>query len=267
MAHTKLQVLIATYSRRVENIAPSALPVVDGVEYVITCQNPEGLDIDMSALAGRSDVKVFFFDDKNVSRNRNHGIDLATADYILFSDDDINHDAAALVELIATFDADDSLDMVTTHAIIPERHVYPPDSHDLRSTWRYYSPISFEIAVRRKSLVDSGIRFCEIISIGTDCLQAGEENFFYRHCLNAGFRGIFRDIAVSEHSGLTTCSHSAAKPGVIRAKGAFMPFDRGAFAALVRLPVEAWRSPLPFFKALYYLVQGYVYYFKHKSEL
>lgn len=163
----RLQVLIATYGCRIESVDPAWLPRVDGVEYVVTCQNPDGNSLDTSRLDSRDDIEIYYFADKGVSRNRNHGLDIATADYILISDDDIAYDADALVELISTFDADDDIDIVTTRSITPETHIYPLDRHNLDKPYRYYLPIAFEIALRRRSVVRSGVRFAESISIGT----------------------------------------------------------------------------------------------------
>lgn len=263
----RLQVLIATYGRRIEAINPADLPEVDGVEYVVTCQNPDGLALDTSRLDCREDVCIYYFADKGVSRNRNHGLDVATAEYILISDDDITYNGPALTELISTFDADDDIDIVTTRSITPEPHVYPLDRHNLDKPCRFYSPIAFEIALRRSSLLRTGVRFDENISIGTDYITCGEENFFFRKCLNSDLGGIYRNITVSTHHGPTTSSSRAGEAGVIRAKGAFMPYERGCFNALVRLPVEAWRSPVTFYKAMWYLAQGYCYYLRHRCEL
>lgn len=262
-----LQVLIATYSRRIENIDPADLPVIDDVEYIISCQNPDGVELDVSKLDSRKDIKINYFADKGVSRNRNHALDLATADYILISDDDISYDAKALRELIDTFETDNDIDIVTTRSITPEDHIYPLDRHNLDKPWRFYSPIAFEIALRRKSVVDRGLRFAESISIGTDYITCGEENFFFHNCLKADLGGVYRNIAVSTHHGPTTSSHSASQPGVIRAKGAVMACERGYLGALLRLPLEAWRSEASFFKALWHLSQGYVYYISHRREL
>ena len=263
----KLQILISTFGSRIERINTDGMPQVEGVEYVISCQNPDGMQLNTSHLDGREDIRISIFNDRGISRNRNHGLDLATADYVLISDDDISYNAEGLLKLIETFDADDETDIVTTRAITPEHHVYPLDFHNLEKPWRFYSPIAFEIALRRNALIKSNVRFAESISLGTDYITCGEENFFFRRCLNAGLAGVFRNITVSEHHGPTTCTHSASEPGVRRAKGAFMPCERGYMAALVRLPVEAWRSPVNFFKALAYLTEGYCYYIRHHKEL
>ncbi len=270
MSVVRLQILIASFGRRVEGIDPANLPRVDGVEYIVSCQNPDGLDLDISAFDGRDDVRIHFYSDEGLSANRNHLLDLATANYMLLSDDDLKYHADGIIDLIDTFEADPGIDMVTTRAVVPEPHVYPVDWHDLSKPCRFYDPISFEIALRRKAVVSGGVRFSILTGIGAPYLAAGEENFFYRHCIKSGMKGVFRDIVVSEHPGLTTCTHSAASPGVIRTKGAFMPFARGYFGALIRLPLEAWRARralVPFPKALLYLSQGYLYFLRHRKDL
>lgn len=267
MKSPRLQILIATFSRRIEGIDPTRLPIVDGVEYLISCQNPDGLSLDASRLDAREDIKIFYFADKGLSVNRNHLLDLATADYIQISDDDLSYRSEGIEKLIETFDAAPDIDIVTTRAKVPGRRVFPLDRHNLGKTVRFYHPISFEIALRRKTLVDSGIRFSPLLGIGAPYLLAGEEDVFFNHCLRADMTGIFRNITVSVHPGATTSERSATVPGVIRAKGACMPFIRGYFAALIRLPLEAHRAKVSFAKALVYLCQGYLYYIHHRKEI
>lgn len=267
MKSSQLQILIATFGRRIEGIDPQRLPQLDGVEYLISCQNPDGLSLDTSRLDARDDIKIYFFADKGLSVNRNHLLDLATADYIQISDDDLTYRAEGIAKLVETFTFDPDIDIVTTRAEVPGKRVFPLDRHNLDKTVRFYHPISFEIALRRKSLADSGIRFSPLLGIGAPYLLAGEEDVFFTHCLRADMTGIFRNITVSVHPGATTSERSATVPGVIRAKGACMPFMRGYFAALIRLPLEAHRAKVPFLKALAYLCQGYLYYIRHRKEI
>ncbi len=269
----KLQILICTYGERLHGIDPKCMPQLDGVEYLICCQNPDNLDMWETArtLASRGDTEVHFFCDKGGSLNRNHTLDMATAPYVLVSDDDISYSAEGLKSIIDMFDEDPTLDMITTRSLIsggePERHIYPADGHDLAVPFRFYSPIAFEIALRRSAIELHGLRFSPLSGIGAPYLCCGEENFFFINAVRNGLKGRFADIAVSTHRGNTTCTHSATKPGVIRTKGAVMFFDRGFFGGLIRLPIEACRSKSPFFPALGYLAEGFIYAIRHRREL
>lgn len=269
----KLQILICTFGEKLRTIDTLGMPRLDGVQYLICCQNPDGLDLHETAdaLAERGDIAVLFFNDSGLSRNRNHSIGAATAPYILISDDDISYNAAGLRRVVGIFDNEPHTDIITTPSVIdgsePETHIYPPDGHDLAVGYRFYTPISFEIALRRSAVEKHGLRFSTLAGIGAPYLTAGEENLFFIKAIRKGLKGRFADTVVSTHRGNTTCSHSAAKPGVIRAKGAVMRISRGFFGALIRLPLEAARSRAPFFKASAYLLQGFVYSIKHRHEL
>ena len=227
MACPKLQVLIVTYGRRIDAIDLAGLPIVGGVEYIVSCQNPDRLDLDTSRFDGRDDIKVYFFADRGVSRNRNHCLDIATADYVQISDDDIAYNADALVKLIETFDADNDIDIVTTRSVIPEHHEYPLDRHDLAKPWRFYSPIAFEIALRRSAVVKYHLRFAERISIGTDYITPARKTSFSSVACVAGFTvclGILPSRS-TEDLPPAPIAHSSREWRVPRAQYCHVPAD------------------------------------------
>lgn len=265
----KLQILICTFGRRIENVDAAGMPRVDGVEYVVCCQNPDGLPLEGAApaLEARHDVRIAFFADRGLSINRNHALDIASAPYVMIADDDLSWDAEGLREVIRRFDADPGLDILTTCAVMPERRVYPPDGHDLSRPWRFYSAISFEFTYRLAALRSHGLRFSPLAGIGAPVLGAGEEDLLLQRSLEAGLRGRFADIRVVTHDGPTTSVHSAADPRVIRALAAVARRRRGNIATLIRMPLMAWRVPAPFLSALRYLAEGFVYSLTHRSEL
>lgn len=269
MNKTRLQVLVCTVASRINGIDTAGYPVIDGVEYIICCQNPDGIDIsaEKSALEERSDIKMRVFADKGLSVNRNHAFDIATAPYLHVADDDISFCREGLLRVMADFDADPSLDIITTRSTMPEPRVFPPEGHNLSTVYRYYHTISFEISVRRSSLMARGIRFSPLAGIGAPFLTAGEEELLMHHMLKSGMKGRFADVVLSVHPGLTTSAHSGAKAGVVRTKGAVMRIVRGSVAAFIRYPLEALRSPAPTYKALLWLLQGFFYSIRNRHQL
>ena len=269
MSGPRLQVLVCTVASRMGAIDTEGYPEVDEVEYLVCCQNPDGADISAakSALEERSDIKVTVFADKGLSVNRNHAFDIATAPYVHVADDDISFCREGLLRVMADFDADPSLDIITTRSTMPEARVFPPDGHDLAMVYRYYHTISFEISVRRSALEAHGIRFSPLAGIGAPFLTAGEEELLMHHMLRSCMKGRFADVVLSVHPGLTTSAHSGAKAGVVRAKGAVMRIVRGNTAAFVRYPLEALRSPAPTHKALLWLLQGFFYSIRNRHQL
>lgn len=266
-ADIKLQVLLCTFGRRAGDIDLRGLPVLEGVEYIVCVQNPDGIAVDTSALDARNDISVHFFADRGISRNRNHAFDLATAPLLQITDDDVALDPSALRRLVDEFDARPEVDIIATRSDIPEYRIYPPDGHDLTRPYSVYSPISFEIALRRDALLRTGLRFYPDAGVGCDYITCAEEELFLNRALHSGLRGRFVDIVLSHHRGTTTSVRAAGQPGTLRAKGMLMRVKRGDMAALMRLPVEARRAPVSFFTALGYLWDGFVYAGKHRKEL
>lgn len=260
----KLDVLVCTTAKRLPSIDIGGWPQIAGVRYIISCQNPEELPIFFTC---RPDIELHEFANRGLSVNRNQAFSLAKAPYVLIADDDTSFRADGLHKIIGTFDKNPALDYITFYSEQPEKRIYPPDGHDLAKPFPHYSPISFEIALRRESIERIGLQFSPLAGIGAPYLWAGEELFFLINARKKGLIGIFCNFTVAIHPAETTSVHSASKPGVIRAKGAVMRISRGSLTALTRFPIEAMRSEAPFFKAFKYLMQGYLYSIKHRKEL
>lgn len=260
----RLQVLICTYGNRIGQLSAERLPRVEGVSYLVSWQNPDGLKVVVPA---RDDIEVKEFSDKGISRNRNHAFEAASAPYLLVSDDDLEYKATGLRTLIEIFETDTESDIFLTKAQTPGSRYYPDRSCLYPNETGRYSPISIEIALRRSVLDDPAIRFSELAGIGAPLLGCGEEELFLRRAKMRGLVCRFVPLTVVEHPGMTTSQHSAVSPGVIRAKGAVIRLVRGNITAISRYPFEAWRSPAPFFKALRYLWEGFFYSVRNKDQL
>lgn len=268
----KLEVLVATFGAAgLRRALAREWPCVEGVRYLVCCQNPDGDELlsVAGALHDRGDTVVLFFRDRGLSVNRNHCLEAASAPYLLIMDDDLTLSAEGLRGIMETFDSRPDLDLLTVHADLAfsGRRQLPPPGHDLARPWPWYWAISFEIALRRSSVEKAGVRFSTLAGIGAPVLGAGEENLFLHALLKKGLCGEYSGILIGCHDHETTSEREALNPAVVRAKGAVMRITRGSFPALLRLPLEARRSQMPFFRALGNLAYGYVYSIKHHKEL
>lgn len=266
--NVKLQVLVACYSRRLGDMCPEQLPAVPGVEYIISCQNPDNFDLKAAeARMRRPDVKIFFNPGRGLSNNRNAALALASAPYILIGDDDLYYHADGLADIIKAFDADPELDLITARATTPDERTFPNDGHDLRTRVRFYQPIAIELAFRRSAWKESGVRFSPLLGVNSPYCGAGEDDVFF-HRLKQKVRGArFVDTVLCDHPGTTTGPREAATPRVLRSKGVCLRVIYGNFESLARYLVEARRSPAPFFKALFYYLEGYFYSIRHRHEI
>lgn len=140
---TILEVLICTYGRRLAGIDSGGLPQVEGVRYLVSCQLPEDITPGQAMaacrqLSQRKDVEIRFVDGKGLSNNRNAALDAATAPLALIADDDTSFDADGLRGIIARFDADPALELITVRSIHDCGSQYPPDGHDLARPFKRY---------------------------------------------------------------------------------------------------------------------------------
>ena len=262
----RLQVLICTTAERFAEIEPDGLPELRAVEYLICCQNPKGIPVSDPTI-DRSDIFTLFSADKGLSNNRNMALSAAKAPYLYIADDDLHICADGLREIIRRFDSDPKLGLLTLRSKRPEKTVYPPDGHNIARPYRFYEPVSFEIALRNDSVRKNKLRFSPLAGIGAPYLIAGEENLFVYHAIKAGIKARHAAATVAVHHGNTTGFRRAGTPEMLRTKAAVNRIIRGPLATLIRIPLMAWREPMPFFKALTALFDGYVYAARHRHEL
>lgn len=269
-AAAKLEVLIATYGRDgLQRVAAMNLPAVDGVRYLVCCQNPDGLDLSDAAapLLERPDLRLHVFADRGSAINRNHAFDLASAPYLLLADDDLRYTPEGLRTVIDTFDSHPGLDIATFRAIVPDKIFRPERECDLSERVRFYSPIMIEIALRREAVERIHLRFSPLTGVNAPALCGGEEDLLIYHAKRKGLRGRYFPIDIVEHPQPTTLTRLASSPRLLRSRGAVLRIIRGNIGSLLRFPLYALRSDAGFFKAMYYFLDGFVYSIKHRKEL
>lgn len=267
---TMLQVLIVSYGDRIRALIDTPLPKVEGVGYVISCQDPDNRleGIDLRPLMQRPDIDLRIYRDRGISNNRNHAFDAASAPYLLLADDDLVFIPQGLRAIIDAFERNAGVDVILLKADVPTSvRQFPPGECDLPSTWPRHHAISFEIAVRRSSMLKAGLRFSPLAGIGAPRLGAGEEELFIHRARRRGLNVRYIPITHAVHPGPTTSVHSARSAAVLRSKGTVITATRGPLIALTRFPVEAVRSKAPFFKALWCYLDGMVYYYTHRRQL
>ena len=261
----KLQVLICTCGNGLNRIDPQGLPQIPGVEYLVSRQKSQG-EVP-GRLASRLDIRILHATGTGLSNNRNSAFDASSAPYLLIADDDLSFRADGLIEIIRLFDADPSMGLLTFRSVRDEGQVYPPNGHDLSRPFRGYEATSFEIAVRRCSLVESGVRFSPLAGIGAPSLCAAEENLFVWHLLRAGVKGRFRAFDCAVHPAATTSVRRASEAPMLRTKGAYAARIQNPLKALVRLPLLALRAPVAWPRAMCWLLQGWAYGLKNRKLL
>lgn len=258
MTSARLNVLIVSAGRRLEQLNLDALPVIDGVSYKISCQAAPDTRPDISHLL-RDDIEIRFFNDKGISVNRNHSLDMADAPAVLLADDDTFFHRDGLAAVAHIFAENPELDYAAFRCRMPGHEIYPPDRHNLATPFPFYGPVSIELAFRINSLRQHSLQFNRLAGIGAPYLTAGEEDLLLLHCRREGLKGQFFNILVVTHPEPSTGLKAGDNTGFLRAKGALMRLTRGNTAALLRIPVETLRARGNKVKACINLLQGFWY--------
>lgn len=238
------------------------LPPAEGVRYVVSWQRHEGLEPPGSLL--RDDVLLLRLDGVGLSRNRNNAIRHASADIILFADDDIEYLPDVISWVRSAFAMNPAADIILFKAIYPHAKRYPEASCPLRLPLpKGYYVSSIEIACRRQSLGD--LRFCESLGLGAPVLTAGEDEYFIYSALRRGLQCRFENETICRHPGPSTGSGGAISDGALRASGCLISIFY-PHTTFLRLPLKAWRAsasygsglprPKRFLHALRCLIEG-----------
>ena len=216
-----LQVMICTYGREgMERIASTSHPVVDGVEYLVSCQIDSEIEKHFTPKAlDRPDFKVFFTFTKGLAVNRNIALSRASAPLLLISDDDTDYSQKGLQNVILSFKDHPESDIITfCYTSAYSRKIYPKNQINLDKPPKGYFVSSIEIAFRRGS-VQKKIWFNENFGVG-EVFPSGEEDIFLQDCLDAGLKGIYLPIIIARHDGATTSERNLMLASRPQTKGA-----------------------------------------------
>ena len=252
-SNAKLQVLIATCGRRIENIPP--LPVVPEVAYLIGWQLANR-DLP-TELAERTDISVLYAPGKGSSKNRNFLLDNAEADLLLIADDDIVYAENALDEVIRAFNSNPDCQMLTFRHTSTIK-TYPDKSYNLLSPPKGASPSCFDIALRRNSSAGK-LRFDERFGIDGTLFSAAEDDIFILNARKSGIQGRYIPLTLCTHPTRSTGERAPDK-NVIEAWGAYIAIAYPAWQWFLRLPLKAFRlaksGRSPLWSSLRYLMAG-----------
>lgn len=261
----KLQVLVVTMAANLPHIEQANYPPANGAGYLFSIQNPDGAVFEVPRwMTERPDVEFYEHNDRGICRNRNHALEHARAPLVLMADDDLVYQPSGLEAVIAEYESRPDADYILWHAHSSQNRIYPPSGSLLTGWPRFYCPISVEFSFRTESFRKYGLRWNELAGIGAEVLVCGEEELLFRDMLASGMRGCFVDKIVARHPGKTTSQRLAASEEFIVTKGALLCACRGVAGGIIRLPIEARRSPVSFGRALRWLWRGYRYALNHK---
>lgn len=219
----KLQVLISAFGPDgILRVSAGSHPEVEGVEYVVSWQIPDG-DMEVPlGIASRNDFKVVKSSTRGLSRNRNLSLALATAPLAVIGDDDVDYTSSGLSEAMRI------MDLHPNAALIAMRYGsscmekwYPSCGFGLYRLPKGYYVSSVEMVIRPAKIKSAGVWFDERFGIGS-YFVAGEEQLFVHALLRAGLECRYEPAEICRHEGDTTSSRYVSDPALVSAKGAMI---------------------------------------------
>jgi glycosyltransferase involved in cell wall biosynthesis len=197
-----------------------------GIDYLVLSQGLKKVPVGVAnaLLEGRDDVTIVELRNLGLSNSRNAGLELATGDLLLFSDDDIELNITGILALRDHFLANDGLSLVAGWRA--ER--LPLGARKMRLTrfnaGRICAP---EFMVRRAQIK---VRFDTNFGIGAR-FGLGEDYVFITDVLGAGGLGDTIPVATGSHPHAST-GENWTDPKLLTARRAIIYRVFGAWAPL-----------------------------------
>lgn len=257
-----LDILICTLNKGIVRIGDVLLPPRPDVHYIVSYQYTDEryLELLPERLTQRADVSVYKYMGQGLSANRNLAMEKATADLVMYADDDSRLIGGAIDEIFRAFEQHENLDVAffkaSTYTGKPLKE-YPEGEMELKGMPESHTISAIEMVCRRQR-VQKKIRFDERFGLGTRFLTCGEEEIWMEDARRAGLRMRYFPIKIIETSTLLKKAMIYVDAGVQRSLGAIHYYKEGQ---------RAWLHCLKF--ALSSTRSGYCHFWpimKHMAE-
>lgn len=261
-----LDILICSLNKGMVRIDDLLLPQRKDVRYIVSYQYTDEryLDLLPTSLALREDVLVSAHKGQGLSSNRNHALELAKADLVMFADDDARLTDSAVDYIFKIFNESSNIDVAFFRASTYTGKLlknYPEFEKNITSVPEDYTISTIEMVCRRER-VQGRVRFDERFGLGTRFLTCGEEEVWLIDALRAGLSIRYFPYKVVETSTMLKRSMIYVDAGVQRSKGAltYYKFGASAWIRCLWFAADSTRRGLcHFIPMLRHLYQGILY--------
>ena len=234
------QKLTLGYSTLAERVATLVQPPANpNWETVLVVQNPNQVAWQQERfqqLAKRENFRFEELQSKGVAKSRNRAIELASGEYLIFSDDDITFSERGLQEAIDYLDANPQLSLLLGQATDESgvlRKQYPSQVTKLGSL-NSARAATYEMIIRVADIRRLGVRFDEDFGAGAKN-YLGDEYIFVVDLVRAGGKAVFAPITLAQHPTESSGSRWGSAQDR-RARAIIFTRIFGVLAPFVRLP-------------------------------
>lgn len=261
-----IDILICSIDKGIVRITDVLMPPKEGVRYIVSYQYTDEryLDLIPDVVREREDISFYKYNGRGLSANRNLAMEKATADLIMYADDDTRYSPDAIDYIFGIFEQHPDLDVAffraSTYNGKPLKN-YPEEAFDLKGMPSTYDVSAIEMVARR-SKIQHSIRFDERFGLGTKFLTCGEEEIWMVDAERKGFRMRYFPEKIVETSTLLKKSLIYVDAGVQRSYGAitFYKQGHGAWLSCLRFAIKSTKDGLcHFWPMVHHLFEGIRY--------
>ncbi len=226
-----IDVLICSIDKGIVRILDVLGEPLEDIHYIISYQYTDEryLDLIPKRLRERPDVELYIYKGSGLSANRNLALEKATADIVIYSEDDSHIEPQSFDAIIRTFEEHPEIDVAffqaSTYTGKPLKD-YPKEAFRITEIPESYSISIIEMAARRDK-IQGVLRFDERFGLGTKFLTCGEEEIWLHDALKAGLRIHYFPIRVIETSTMLKKTLFYVDAGVQRSRGAIAYYKYG----------------------------------------
>lgn len=226
-----LDILICSLNKGIVRCQDVLLPPQEGVHYIVSYQYTDEryLELIPTQLTERADVSIYKYKGHGLSANRNLALEKATAEIVMFADDDARLTPETPFIVTRHFQDDSSLDvaffMASTYTGKALKN-YPEESFRILAMPDSYTISALEMAMRRTK-VQGRLRFDERFGLGTKFLTCGEEEVWLEDALRAKLCIKYFPEKIVETSTMLKKSLVFVDAGVQRSRGAITYYMHG----------------------------------------
>lgn len=178
-----LQMLVSGVQLNTETIARTMNLQTDSI-IINQCDENSYLQYDYNG----SDIKIYSFAERGVGLSRNNALLRATADIILFADEDIVYEDGYANLVIKAFEEHPEADMLLFNMDVAEdRATYHTNSEHRVHRWNCGRYPTYSFACRRDKIHKNNITFNLLFGGGAKYCN-GEDSLFIQECLKKGLR-------------------------------------------------------------------------------
>lgn len=190
----KAELLIASVNAEPEKLIEE-MHLTSNAVIINQCDREDYREI---TLENGSEVRVFSYNERGVGKSRNHALEKAMGEIVLFGDEDIVYESDCADKLIGEFEAHPEADIIFFNIKVgSERQTYWNTEFKevgFRNTGRYGI---VSLAARYDKIWD--LKFSELFGGGAK-YSAGEDSLFIMDCLKKGLRCFASPVCLGEET-------------------------------------------------------------------